>query len=173
MSLNPTQFPLQMTMFEPAGKLASMPQIDTVISGGSPSEVRHEKLSEARSTEYADKIRESETYVAGHRPGFQPMMDDSPTLASSIAQHGIKRPVRLSLENTFQGEPHSTYSAVSDGQHRVAVQSELNPSAEVPVVWDEFREPPDAVEAPRLWEEQLRHQPGLTEATSIVRGVRP
>lgn len=139
------QFPLQLTMFEQAGTLAHTRQVDTLLTGRSADEVRAEKLAESESPSYADAIRETETDLA-QRPdrNYQVTMDDAPTLAESIRQGGIRRPVLLSLENGaslgsgFEGTPDVL--TVGDGQHRVAVQNRINPHAEVPVEWQDWRE---------------------------------
>lgn len=176
MSLNPTQFPVQMTMFEPAGKLAAMPQIDTVLTGRSSADIHAEKIAESNSPQYADSIRESEARLSdprglGHQPTYVPTMDDSPTLADSIARGGIRRPVAIGFDNTINDEPTHTFTSVADGQHRVAVQSGLDPRAEVPVTWREFREPPEDVKM-WGWSDRINSHPGLEEAASHARRLQ-
>jgi hypothetical protein len=113
--------PQQLTMFEPAWKLANPDHIPSVEVLG--FDTTHEALHREKIADARRAPADSAWNVNGREPGEE-------TFYENVAREGVKEPVGLAPLNR-RGPTH-----LFNGNHRVAVMKEVNPNAEVPVAWE-------------------------------------
>jgi hypothetical protein len=124
--------PFQFYMFSPARDLADPAK--TLHSEAGPT-----GTSDASDPKYQDlknkKLKEAKT--GGVNDGRNSAEHGKPTLYESIRDRGIQKPVVMAAPFSEEGStnPLDYRPEIYTGYHRVFAQNDINPDAEVPVVW--------------------------------------
>lgn len=117
----------QLPMFMPAGDLADPSRVVPAEAdlGYDPASLREDKIEESRAP--------------GSSVDTQEPQAGASSLRASVAAHGVREPVSLSLEpdpEDIEGSgPHSMW--LFDGHHRVYTAADINPRMEVPVSFED------------------------------------